>query len=101
MHIRLSALRINVPEPEDPQVIEFVPESKITLLLPFSSEVHILDASKKMICAAFSIKNSLNMGILIIFNWDSEEAALFDTGIPYVSLSLSISIRFMLLMTLL
>ena len=87
MHIRLAPLRINVPAPEDEsQLVTFEPMKKITLLLPFSSEVHILDASRRMICAGFSIKDSLHMGILIIFDWESEEAALFDTGIPYVRL---------------
>lgn len=85
MHIRLAPLRIDVPAPEDEeQLLNFEPMKKITLLLPFSSEVHILDASRRMLCAGFSIQESLHMGILIIFDWETEEAAMFDTGIPYV-----------------
>jgi hypothetical protein len=86
MHIRLSALRITVPEPEESQVIKFEPLKKLTLLLPFSSEVHILDASRRMICAAFYIRDSNSMGIMVVFDWNTEEAGMFDTGIPYVRL---------------
>ena len=92
MHIRLSALRIDVPDPEEgqSQPLRFTQLKKISLVLPFSSEVHILDASRRMLSAAFSIRDSLNRGILIVYDWETEEAAMFDTGIPYVSISVVI-----------
>ena len=84
MHIRLEALRITVPKPGDSQFIVFEPLKKLTLLLPFSSEIHILDAARRMLCAAFYNRSSESMCLLVVFDWETEEAGIFDTGAPYV-----------------
>ena len=84
MHIRVSVLYIHIPEPGSNEDLHFHKRTQFTLLVPVNAEMHILDPSRRMICVAFSCIHSKSMGILVMFDWDTEEAAVFDTGLPYV-----------------
>lgn len=84
MHVRLSVLYVGIPDPESSEDLHFVKKSPITLLVPFQSELHLLDVSRRMLCFAFNCLDTQTMSIFIMFDWDTEEAAIFDTGLPYV-----------------
>lgn len=73
-----------IPDPESSEDLHFVKKSPITLLVPFQSELHLLDVSRRMLCFAFNCLDTQTMSIFIMFDWDTEEAAIFDTGLPYV-----------------
>ncbi|KAL5501036.1 hypothetical protein ACEPAH_9423 [Sanghuangporus vaninii] len=83
MHVRIGILRIAVPEDNLPQDLIFERTKEVTLLLPFTSEVHLLDVSRRMFCVAFGSHESNVMAILVMFDWDTEEAGIINTGIPY------------------
>lgn len=77
-------LRVNIPEPGYTTDLSFDKQAPFTLLVPFHSEIHILNASRRMLCVAFSCTRTKSMGVLLIFDWNTEGACIFDTGLPYV-----------------
>ena len=84
MHARIGVIRIGVPSENDSQDLTFEREKEVTLLLPFASEVHLLDASRRMFCVAYGTHESHDMAILVMFDWNTEAAAIINTGIQYV-----------------
>ena len=80
----MTVLRIGVPKAEN-EALSFTNLTKFTVLVPFTSEVHLLDASRKMLCIVYQNEESDTLCILLVHNWDTEECSLIDTNVPYVS----------------
>ena len=80
----MTVLRIGVPKAEN-EALSFTNLTKFTVLVPFTSEVHLLDASRKMLCIVYQNEESDTLCILLVHNWDTEECSLMDTNVPYVS----------------
>ena len=84
MSVRLTVLRIGVPDTDSSDPLLFEPCKQLTILVPFCSEVHFLDASRRMICCAFSCSDSKQMALMLILDWETEDSVMINTGIPYV-----------------
>lgn len=84
IHIRMTVLRISIPLNETEGPLCFTELAKLTVLVPFTSEVHLLDASRKMLCVVYKNEESETLRILLIHNWETEECSLIDTNVPYV-----------------
>ncbi|THH07778.1 hypothetical protein EW145_g3152 [Phellinidium pouzarii] len=83
IHVSLFLIRVGIPEPGSTQELDFEETARMTLTLPFSSEIYFLNASERMFCSVFSCSPKQTTGIWVVLDWDTEEAVMFDTGIPY------------------
>ena len=87
-NLQLKLIRIQFPDPLfTSQPIIF--EDLVDLVTPWSlaAEIHILDASQRMFCAVFEHGSSGTTGIHVVLDWLKGQSFIYDTGIPYVSLS--------------
>ena len=57
------------------------------MVTPWSlaSELHFLDAPRRMFCAVFSNPETATTGLHVVLDWNTGLSYIFDTGIPYVS----------------
>lgn len=95
--MQFSVLHIQFPELQEDDLTTDAPQLNFNVLTNFTMprcriiELHILDPKKRMIGILFLCHDTGTIGLYMIFDWESGQTVMTNTGLPFVSFVTALS----------
>lgn len=86
--MKFYILRIQLPSRTGSEDrVQFTYIAGFTLPYAYIIEMHFLDVERRMFCLALLYPSSRILYLHVVFDWDTRESAILETGFGYVRIS--------------